>query len=81
MGRVCQRPHDHFVGLLMSVRKYLKQVLPTSEETGLEEAMTRSGNDQISQRKHPDGKRVQQNKLYHSSYSNSNECANFLVKF
>ena len=35
------------VGLLMSVRKYLKRVLPTSEETGLGEAMTRSTNESI----------------------------------
>ena len=31
----------------MSVHKYLKRVLPTSEETGLEEAMTRSANENI----------------------------------
>ena len=31
----------------MSVRKYLKRVLPTSEETGLGEAMTRSANENI----------------------------------
>ena len=31
----------------MSVRKYLKRVLPTSEETGLGEAMTRSTNESI----------------------------------
>ena len=31
----------------MSVHKYLKRVLPTSEETGLGEAMTRSANENI----------------------------------
>ena len=31
----------------MSIHKYLKRVLPTSEETGLEEAMTRSANENI----------------------------------
>ena len=31
----------------MSLRKYLKQVLPTSEETGLGEATTRSVNENV----------------------------------
>ena len=31
----------------MSLCKYLKRVLPTSEETGLGEATTRSANDNV----------------------------------
>ena len=33
--------------ITLSVRKFLKRVLPTSEETGLGEAMTRSTNESI----------------------------------
>ena len=31
----------------MSIRKYLKGVLPTSKETGLGEATTRSANEKV----------------------------------
>ena len=54
----------------MSIRKYLhkylKRIPATSEEIGL------VSNDQISQQKRPESKRVQQNKFYHSLYSNGN---------
>ena len=32
---------------IVSIRKYLKGVLPTSEETGLGEATTRSANEKV----------------------------------